>query len=248
MDKPIYKRVLLKLSGEVLMGDSSDTINPAVMDRLVREIAQIHSLGVEIGIVIGGGNFFRGAALAQAGITRVTGDYMGMLATIMNAFALRDAFDRALVPAWVLSAIPMSGVADHFNRHKAIAHLEQGKIVIFAGGTGNPLVTTDSASSLRGIEIAADVILKATNVDGVYSSDPKKNPDAVLFKQVSYAQALEQELAIMDLAAFAQCRDYNMKVRVFNIKTPGSLFRVITSYEEGTQVGHEPLFSKESHD
>jgi len=242
--KPLYRRVLLKISGEVLMGDGAHAIDPAVMDRLVAEIGEVHRLGVEIGIVIGGGNFFRGAVLAEAGITRVTGDYMGMLATIMNAFALRDAFGRANLPAWILSAIPMSGVADHFNRHKAIRHLEQGRIVIFAGGTGNPLVTTDSAASLRGIEIAADVILKATNVDGVYSTDPKKDPNATLYKHLSYEEALEKELAVMDLGAFAQCRDYDMSLRIFNIKKPGTLLKVITSNGEGTRVDKKTNGSK----
>jgi len=195
-------------------------------------------LGIQIAIVIGGGNFFRGAALSKAGINRITGDYMGMLATLMNALALRDSFERSALPVRILSAIEMTGVADKFHRRKAIHHLQQGRVVIFAGGTGNPLVTTDSAASLRGIEIDADVVLKATNVDGAYSSDPAVDPKAVLYQKLSFQEALEKELAIMDLAAFCQCRDHNMPLRVFNINKSGALLRVVMGEKEGTIVSN----------
>ncbi len=233
---PIYKRVVLKMSGEALSGDGEYAIDVKVVDRLADEIKELMSLGMQVAVVIGGGNFFRGAKLSEAGITRMTGDHMGMLATLMNALALRDAFERSEMPVRVLSAIPMSGIVDHFNRRKAIHHLESGRLVIFAAGTGNPLVTTDSAASLRAIEIDADVVLKATNVDGVYDSDPKKNADAVKYQHLTYQVALEKELAVMDLAAFCQCRDHSMPLRVFNIEEPGALLKVVTGYDEGTVV------------
>ena len=234
--QPLYRRVLLKMSGEVLTWKSPHPIDPYILDRIAREVTQVYQLGVQVAIVIGGGNFFRGTALQKAGINRITGDFMGMLATLMNALALRDAFERSSLPVRILSAIPMIGVADTFHRRKAIHHLQQGRVVIFAAGTGNPLVTTDSAASLRGIEIDADVVLKATNVDGVYSEDPAKNPTAKLYKHLTYQEALEKELAVMDLAAFCQCRDHNMPLRVFNIKRVGTLLRVILDKEEGTLV------------
>ncbi len=234
--QPRYRRVLLKMSGEALMGSGAHSIDPKVLDRLAKEIEEIHQLGVQVAIVIGGGNFFRGATLSEAGINRITGDYMGMLATLMNSLALRDSLERISLPVRILSAIPMSGIADHFHRRKAMHHLEQGRVLLFASGTGNPLVTTDSAASLRGIEINADIVLKATNVDGVYSDDPAKNPDATLYHQLSYQEALEKELAVMDLAAFCQCRDHDMPLRVFNINKPGALMRVILGEEEGTLV------------
>lgn len=234
--QPLYRRVLLKMSGEALMGKGLHAIDPNVLDRMAKDVTRVYQLGVQIAIVIGGGNFFRGAALQAAGINRITGDYMGMLATLMNALALRDAFERSNLPVRILSAIPMTGVVDAFHRRKAIHHLQQGRVVIFAAGTGNPLVTTDSAASLRGIEINADVVLKATNVDGVYSDDPLKNPQAKLYKHLSYQEALKKELAVMDLAAFCQCRDYNMPLRVFNINKPGALLSVIMNQEEGTLV------------
>jgi len=236
--KPVYKRVLLKMSGEALMGgkDGTHAIDPATLDRLAKEIAQISKLGVQVGIVIGGGNFYRGAALSVAGINRITGDYMGMLATIMNALALRDSFEKMGLPVRILSAMSVAGIADQFHRRKSLHHLESGRIVLFAGGTGNPLVTTDSAASLRGIEIAADVVIKATNVDGVFSEDPKKNPKAKFYKKLTYQEALEKELAIMDLAAFCQCRDHKMPIRVFNLHKPGALVRLICGAEEGTLV------------
>ena len=178
--QPIYRRILLKMSGEALMGGGKHTIDPQVLDRMAKEVGEIYQLGVQIGIVVGGGNFFRGVTVSEAGINRITGDHMGMLATLINALAMRDAFERYGLPVRVLSAIPMSGMVDYFNRRKAIHHLLQGRVVIFAAGTGNPLVTTDSAASLRGIEIEADVVLKATQVDGSLFSRPRRHPDAVL--------------------------------------------------------------------
>ena len=234
--QPAYARILLKMSGEALMGGGTSAIEPATIDRMVSEISEVQALGVQVAIVVGGGNFFRGAALSEIGISRITGDYMGMLATMMNALSLRDAFERQNLPVRILSAIPMSGIVDHFNCRKAIHHLNEGRIVIFAGGTGNPLVTTDSAASLRGIEVEADVILKATNVDGVYSADPRTHPDATLYDTLSYEEALEKELAVMDLSAFCQCRDHGMAIRVFNMKKPGALLRVVKGESEGTLV------------
>ena len=237
--QPAYARILLKMSGEALMGGGTSAIEPATIDRMVSEINEVQALGVQVAIVVGGGNFFRGAALSEIGISRITGDYMGMLATMMNALSLRDAFERQNLPVRILSAIPMSGIVDHFNCRKAIHHLNEGRIVIFAGGTGNPLVTTDSAASLRGIEVEADVILKATNVDGVYSADPSTHPDATLYDTLSYDEALEKELAVMDLSAFCQCRDHGMAIRVFNMKKPGALLRVVKGESEGTLVTNQ---------
>lgn len=241
MSKPIYRRIVLKMSGEALTGTdpSVGPIDPEVLDRLVQEIMQVRDLGIQIAVVVGGGNFFRGRTLVNAGISRITADHMGMMGTVMNALALRDAFERALVPVRVLSAIPISGVADHFNLRKAIHHLEQDRVVVFSGGTGNPLVTTDSAASLRGIEINADVLLKATQVDGIYDKDPTKHADALLHKHLSYKEALDQELGVMDLAAFCQSRDHNLPIRVFNVGASGALLRAVTGFEEGTRVDHQ---------
>lgn len=234
--QPKYRRILLKLSGEALMGNSEFGIDPAVLDRLATEISEIVELGVQVGLVIGGGNLFRGATLTKSGLGRVTGDYMGMLATLMNALAFRDSFERANIPTRILSAIPMSGIVDHYDRRKAIHHLQKGRVVIFAAGTGNPLVTTDSAASLRGIEIEADILLKATNVDGVYTADPAKDKTATKYHHLTYKEVLEKELAVMDLSAFCQCRDHNLPVRVFNIRKPTALMRIIMGEEEGTLV------------
>ncbi|QHG92683.1 UMP kinase [Coxiella endosymbiont of Amblyomma sculptum] len=234
--RPLYWRILLKVSGAALIGQGACAIDPTVLDRMAKDIVQVYQLGIQIAVVIGGGNIFRGATLQKAGIGRITGDYMGMLATLMNALALRDAFERSDLPVCVLSAIPMIGIADAFHRRKAIYYLQQKRVVILAAGTGNPLVTTDSAASLRGIEIDADVVLKATNVDGVYSDDPEKNPKAKLYKHLTYQEVLKKELAVMDLAAFFQCRDHNMPIRIFNIKKSGTLLRVVMDIEEGTLV------------
>lgn len=240
--QPVFKRVLLKLSGEVLMPeDRSSSMDPLVMDRLVEEIVAIHRLGVQVAVVIGGGNFFRGKSLSQLGIRRTTADYMGMLGTLMNALAMRDSFERLETPVRILSALPMSGVADHFNLRKAIHHLEQSRVVIFAAGTGNPLVTTDSAASLRGIEIEADVLLKATNVDGIYDCDPQQNSDAKRYHRISYQRALEEELGVMDLGAFCQCRDHKLPIQVFNVKREGALLREVMGESQGTWVGEEGL-------
>jgi len=233
---PLYKRILLKMSGEALTGNEHSGIDPNVVSRIAQDISAVHQLGVEIGLVIGGGNLFRGAALSAIGIDRVTADHMGMLGTIMNALAIRDMLERIGVPTRVMSAIPLSGLVDHYDRRKAMHHLSVARVVIFAGGTGNPLVTTDSAASLRGIEMNADVVIKATNVDGIYSADPIKNTDAVFYPHLTYEQALEQRLAVMDLAAFCQCRDYNMPLRIFNVNKTGALLRVICSETEGTTV------------
>jgi uridylate kinase len=235
---PRYKRILLKLSGEELMGDGTFGIDPAVLDRAAREIAEIVALKVQVGIVVGGGNLFRGQALSVAGLGRVTGDQMGMLATIMNALALRDALERAKVSTRTMSAIPMTGVIDAYDRRKAIRHLEMGRVMIFAAGTGNPFFTTDSAASLRAIEMDVDILLKATNVDGIYSADPAKFPDALLYQRLTYQEALEKELGIMDLSAFCQCRDYNILLRVFRMSKHGALLRIILGEEEGTLVSN----------
>lgn len=233
---PIYRRILLKMSGEALMGKSQFGIDANVLDRLAKEVFEVVELGVQVAVVIGGGNLFRGTALSKVGLDRITGDYMGMLATLMNALALRDAFERAEMSTRILSAIPMIGIVDTYDRRKAMHHLQQGRVLIFAGGTGNPLVTTDSAASLRGIEINADAILKGTNVDGIYSADPVKNPNATRYTHLTYREVLEKELAVMDLAAFCQCRDHDMQLRVFNVNKPGALLRVILGQDEGTTV------------
>lgn len=232
----MYKRILLKLSGEALMGDEPFGIDPKVLDRMAYEIGELVKLGVQIGLVIGGGNLFRGKALSEVGLGRISADQMGMLATVMNAIAMRDALERADIPARVMSAIPMSGVVDHYDRRKAIHHLKQGRVVIFSAGTGNPLVTTDSAASLRAIETGANVLLKATDVDGVYSEDPAKNPSATRYERLTFDVALEKELGIMDLTSFCQCRDHNMPIRVFNIHQPGALVRVVKGEHEGTLI------------
>ncbi len=239
MSSPIYKRVIIKLSGEALAGEVNYGIDPKVVDRIAAEISAARSLGVQIGLVLGGGNLFRGAELSNAGLGRITGDHMGMLATLMNALAMRDVFESRNIETRVMSAINMSGIVDHFHRRKAIYHLESGRMVIFAGGTGNPLVTTDSAASLRAIEVNADALLKATNVDGVFSSDPNQEPNAKIFNKISFDDVLEKELGVMDLNAFCQCRDYNMPLRIFNINKENALLNVLKGMDEGTLVYKE---------
>lgn len=236
MPQPIYKRILLKLSGEALANKGAFGIDATILNRLVREIAEVVLLNVELGIVIGGGNLFRGATLSSVGIDRITGDQMGMLATIMNALAIRDALEKIEVPSLIMSALPVGALVEPFNCRKAIHHLQQKQVIIFAGGTGNPLFTTDSAASLRGIEIKADVLLKATNVDGVYSADPARDPNATRYQHLTYQQALDQQLGVMDITAFSQCRDHDLAIRVFNINKPGNLLQVVTSMTEGTLV------------
>lgn len=231
-----YRRILLKLSGEALMGDLGFGIDPKVLDRMALEIGQLVGIGVQVGLVIGGGNLFRGAALNQAGLDRVTGDHMGMLATVMNSLAMRDALGRATIPTQVMSAIPMSGVVDHYDRRKALTGLAKGDVIIFAAGTGNPFFTTDSAACLRGIEINADIVLKATKVDGVYDADPKKNPDAKKIQNLSYDEVLDRKLEVMDLTAICLCRDHNMPVRVFEMEKKGALLDIVMGGDEGTLI------------
>jgi uridylate kinase len=225
-----YKRILLKLSGEALMGSLGFGIDPKVLDRMALEV------GVQVGLVVGGGNLFRGAALQAAGLDRVTGDHMGMLATVMNALALRDALERSNIKSSVMSAIPMSGVVDHYDRRKAIRLLSRGEVVIFAAGTGNPFFTTDSAACLRGIEVDADLVLKATKVDGVYTADPEKDPDAVRYDELTYDEALDKKLGVMDLTAICLCRDHNMPLRVFAMEQQGALLNIVVGGEEGTLI------------
>lgn len=231
-----YRRILLKLSGEALMGDEGFGIDPKVLDRMASEIKELVELGVQVGLVIGGGNLFRGEKLSRAGMNRVVGDHMGMLATVMNGLAMRDALHRAFVNARMMSAIPLNGVCDDYNWAEAISLLKSGRVVIFSAGTGNPFFTTDSAACLRGIEIEADVVLKATKVDGVYSADPVKDPAATLYQHLSYDEVLERELKVMDLAAFTLARDHNLPIRVFNMNKPGALRRVIMGENEGTLI------------
>ena len=231
-----YKRILLKLSGEQLMGDEGFGIDPKVLDRMALEIGQLVGIGVQVGLVIGGGNLFRGAALNAAGMDRVTGDHMGMLATVMNALAMRDALERTNISSNVMSAIPMSGVVEHYVRRRAIRYLKDGEVVIFAAGTGNPFFTTDSAACLRGIEINADVVLKATKVDGVYSADPMLDPSAELFSNLTYDQVLDKKLGVMDLTAICLCREHNMPLRVFRMSKQGALLNLVVGGDEGTLI------------
>ena len=231
-----YKRILLKLSCEQLMGDEGFGIDPKVLDRMALEIGQLVGIGVQVGLVIGGGNLFRGAALNAAGMDRVTGDHMGMLATVMNALAMRDALERTNISANVMSAIPMSGVVEHYDRRRAIRYLKDGEVVIFAAGTGNPFFTTDSAACLRGIEINADVVLKATKVDGVYSADPMVDPSAELFPNLTYDQVLDKKLGVMDLTAICLCREHNMPLRVFRMSKQGALLNLVVGGDEGTLI------------
>ena len=238
--KPVYRRILLKLSGEALVGEQGFGIDPKVLDRMAQEIKELIELGVQVGIVIGGGNIFRGEGLANAGMNRVVGDQMGMLATVMNGLAMRDELHRAYVNARLMSAVDLKGVCDSYNWADAISSLKRGRVVIFAAGTGNPFFTTDSAACLRGIEIEADVVLKGTKVDGVYSEDPVKNPDAEMYKTIDYATVLDKELKVMDLSAFTLARDHKMPIRVFNMNKPGALRSVIMGEEVGTLICAQP--------
>lgn len=231
-----YKRILLKLSGEELMGEEGFGIDPKVLDRMALEIGQLVGIGVQVGLVIGGGNLFRGAALNEAGMDRVTGDHMGMLATVMNALAMRDALERTNISSHVMSAIPMSGVVEHYDRRRAIRYLKDGDVVIFAAGTGNPFFTTDSAACLRGIEIEADVVLKATKVDGVYTADPMKDATAELYDHLTYDQVLDKKLGVMDLTAICLCREHNMPLRVFRMSKQGALLNLVVGGSEGTLI------------
>ena len=231
-----YKRILLKLSGEELMGEEGFGIDPKVLDRMALEIGQLVGIGVQVGLVSGGGNLFRGAALNAAGMDRVTGDHMGMLATVMNALAMRDALERTNISSHVMSSIPMSGVVEHYDRRRAIRYIKDGDVVIFAAGTGNPFFTTDSAACLRGIEIDADVVLKATKVDGVYSADPMLDANAELYSHLTYDQVLDKKLAVMDLTAICLCREHNMPLRVFRMSKQGALLNLVVGGAEGTLI------------
>ena len=233
---PHYKRILLKLSGEALMGDQPYGIDPAVATRIAQDVAEIQSLGVQTGVVIGGGNIFRGLAASARGMDRSTGDYMGMLATVINALALQDALEKNGVPTRVLTAIEMRAVAEPFIRRRAVRHLEKGRVVVFAAGTGNPYFTTDTAAALRAMEMKAEVILKATKVDGIYTADPVKHPDATRYDRISYLQVLQERLQVMDATAISLCMDNKLPILVFNLKTPGNIRRVVMGEAIGTVV------------
>ena len=236
MTAPKYKRILLKLSGEALMGEDTYGINRQTIDRIVGEIGQVVALGVEVGVVIGGGNIFRGVALGAAGMDRATADYRGMLATIMNALALQDAMRRAGLNARVQSALNIEQVVEPYIRGKAIRYLEEGKVVVFAAGTGNPFFTTDTAAALRGSEIGAEVVLKATKVDGVYTADPKTHSDAQRYQRLTFDEAIIKNLRVMDATAFALCRDQKLPITVFSIFKAGAMKRIVLGDDEGTQV------------
>jgi uridylate kinase len=233
---PCYRRILLKLSGEVLQGEREYGIDPLVLGRIAAEIKDIAALGVQIGLVIGGGNIFRGEGSATGGMDRVTGDHMGMLATVINALAMQDALERLEVNTRVMSAIRIDRVCEPYIRRRAIRHMEKGRIVIFSAGIGNPFFTTDSAASLRAIEIGADVMLKATKVDGIYSADPMSNPSAVRYARLSYDEVLERKLKVMDATAVVLCRDHHMPLQIFDMHRPGALLRVIRGEDIGTVV------------
>jgi len=237
--KPAHKRILLKLSGEALMGDMDYGIDPKMSRRLAAEIVELNRAGVELAVVVGGGNIFRGAGLAEAGMDRVTGDHMGMLATVINALALQDAIESLGAYCRVMSALPIDQVCEDFIRRRAVRHLEKGRIVVFGAGTGNPYFTTDSAASLRASEINADLMLKATKVDGVYDSDPEKNPEAVRYERVTYDEALIKKLGVMDATAIVMCRDNNIPLRIFNIYNEGDLVKVALGDDIGTLVVKE---------
>ncbi len=235
-DKLKYKRILLKLSGEALMGELDYGIDPKVIDRLAREILAVHKAGIQIGVVIGGGNIFRGAGLAEAGMDRVTGDHMGMLATVMNALALQDSLEKLGGFVRVMSAIKINEVCEDYIRRRAVRHIEKGRIAIFAAGTGNPFFTTDSAAALRAVEIGADVVLKATKVDGIYSADPKKVQGAKRHEHLTYDEVIERKLNVMDTAAIALCRDHGMPMRIYDMTRAGDLMRIMKGDAIGTLV------------
>ncbi len=234
--KLAYKRILLKLSGEALMGEQQFGIDPAVVQRISAEIAEIVKDGVEVGLVIGGGNIFRGVSLASSGMDRATADHMGMLATVINSLSVQDGLENEGLTVRVMSALPIHQVCEDYVRRRAIRHLEKGRVVIMAAGTGNPFFTTDSAATLRGIEINADLVLKATKVDGVYSADPVKDPSATRYSRLTYDEVLEKQLGVMDLTAIVLCRDHNMPLRVFNMNKVGALHKVVHGEDEGTLV------------
>jgi len=231
-----YKRILLKLSGEALLGDEDYGIDPVIIDRIAGEIQEVHDTGVQVAIVIGGGNIFRGAGLAESGIDRVTGDHMGMLATLMNSLALQDSLEKTGVDARVMSAISVHAVSEDYIRRRATRHLEKRRVVIIAGGTGNPFFTTDTAAALRAIEIGADIVLKATKVDGVYSADPKVDKNAHFYDSLNYDEVIEGKLGVMDANAIVLCRDQGMPIRIFNVFGTGNLMQIVTGEQVGTIV------------
>jgi uridylate kinase len=231
-----FRRILLKLSGEALMGKEDYGIDPDVISRLAKEIIEVQQAGIEIGVVIGGGNIFRGAGLAEGGMDRVTGDHMGMLATVMNALAMQDALEKQGGKVRVMSAIKINEVCEDYIRRRAIRHLEKGRIAIFAAGTGNPFFTTDSAAALRAVEIGAQLLLKATKVDGVYDADPKKKKDARRYENLNYDEVIARDLKVMDTAAIALCRDYDMPLRIYDITRAGDLMRILKGQNIGTLV------------
>lgn len=234
--QPVFKRVLLKLSGEALMGDADFGIHPEVISRFAKEISELSAQGVELGIVIGGGNIFRGAGLAESGMDRVSGDHMGMLATVMNALALQDALEQHGAYCRVMSAIRINEVCEDYLRRRAIRHLEKGRVVIFAAGTGNPFFTTDSAASLRAVEIGAELMLKATQVDGVYNADPRKDPEAKLYSELSYDEVINNRLGVMDTTAVVMCQEQKMPLRVFDVHKAGNLTKILYGEDVGTLV------------
>ncbi len=236
MTKPIYRRILLKLSGEALMGRESYGIDPAVLGGLADEIIEVARAGVQVGVVIGGGNIFRGAGLAASGMDRVTGDHMGMLATVMNCLAMQDALEKRGTVARTMSAIKINEVCEDYIRRRAIRHLEKGRVVLLGAGTGNPFFTTDSAAALRAVEVGADLLLKATKVDGVYSADPKKDLSATRYERLSYEDVIQRNLGVMDTAAIALCRDHNMPLRIYNMSSRGDLMRLMCGDQIGTLV------------
>ena len=236
MPEPAYRRVLLKLSGEALMGEQPFGIDPAVATQIAKEIAEIQQLGVETAVVIGGGNLFRGLAASAKGMDRATADYMGMLATVINALALQDALEHQGVPTRVATAIEMRAVAEPFIRRRAVRHLEKGRVVVFAAGTGNPYFTTDTAAALRAMEMRADVILKGTKVDGIYTADPMVDKSATKYDDISYLTVLERQLKVMDATAISLCMDNKLPIIVFNLRTPGNVRRVIMGELVGTTV------------
>ena len=236
MSQLAHRRVLLKLSGEALMGDEDYGIDPKVLGRIAREVMEAKEAGAEVALVIGGGNIFRGAGLAAGGMDRVTGDQMGMLATVINALAMQDALEKLGGKARVMSAIKINDVCEDYIRRRAVRHMEKGRITIFAAGTGNPFFTTDSGAALRGIEIGADLLLKATKVDGVYDKDPKKHADAVKLERLTYNEVIARDLQVMDTAAFALCRDAGLPMRIFDMAEPGVLLRILRGEPVGTLV------------
>jgi uridylate kinase len=237
--RPVYTRVLLKLSGEALMGERPFGIDPDVVARIADEIREVHELGVQTAIVVGGGNIIRGMAAAAQGIDRVAGDHMGLLATVINGLALQDALEKRHVPNRLMSAVEVRQIAEPFIRRRAVRHLEKGRVVLFSGGTGNPFFTTDSAAALRANEIKADVLLKATRVDGVYDANPETNPKARFLRTLTYRQALQSGLEVMDAAAIALCMDNGVPIKVFNLRVRGNILRVVTGEDIGSLVSGE---------